>query len=361
MWIRELYYDWTPNFYILFIAPPAISTKSTALSVGRDLLAELGTIHFGPDSLTWQALIKAVGEAREDVLIDGEFHPMSCLTFYSSEMGSLIDLGDAKMMTVLTDLWDGKMGAWVRETRTQGSLSAVNPWINIMAASTPAWLSENMPRRMIGGGFMSRCIVVFSDGKRRLIAYPSREKSLIDHSKIRDELIKGLEDIAAMKGEFKLTDEAYDWGTKWYNEHWTEVMSKIPANDPIAGYLGRKQTHIHKLAMVISASRRDDLTIHAEDLASAEALLTALESDTGRAMRIVQTTESMEAANEMIEYVSKRGRVIKAALYSHYMNRMTYKEFSELLDSAIQAGLLTLRIEGRTEWVEVRKPTGTSS
>ena len=45
------------------------------------------------------------------------------------------------------------------------------------------------------------------------------------------------------------------------------------------GYLARKQTHIHKLAMVLAASRRDELLIDEEDLALAAKMMTDLEQD----------------------------------------------------------------------------------
>ena len=359
VWIHELYYDWTPNFYIVFIAPPGISTKSTALSIGQELLSQLGTIHFGPDSLTWQALVDAVSNAREDVLIAGKPVPMSCLTFFSSEMGSLIDLNDPKMMIVLTDLWDGKNGSWVRATRTSGSLVAVNPWLNMLMATTPAWLSENMPRSMINGGFVSRCVMVMSSSKRRYVPYPSREALPEDHARLKEELIRGLQEISMLKGEFKLTDEAYEWGSRWYEEHWQTFTKSVSPNDPIASYYARKQTHMHKLAMVLSASESGRMVIEARHLQAADAILSSIEQDAGRAIKIVQTTETMETGKEMIDLIHARGRILKSTLYRAFMHKHTYREFNELLNSVVQSGHAVISVEGRQELVVAHKPQDT--
>ena len=44
-----------------------------------------------------------------------------------------------------------------------------------------------------------------------------------------------------------------------------------------SGYISRKQTHIHKLAIVLAAAQRDKLIIEESDLREADALLTTIE------------------------------------------------------------------------------------
>ena len=58
VWRDELLYKWTPNFYIIFVGPPGIVTKSTTLNIGYSLLRKVPGIHFGPDSMTWHGLAK---------------------------------------------------------------------------------------------------------------------------------------------------------------------------------------------------------------------------------------------------------------------------------------------------------------
>src|SRR5690606_40860563 len=51
------------------------------------------------------------------------------------------------------------------------------------------------------------------------------------------------------------------------------------ASDRYSGYLARKQTHIHKLAIVLAAAQRNELEIRPEDLMTAERIMTSLEHD----------------------------------------------------------------------------------
>ena len=58
-------FKWTPNFYILLVAPPGIVSKSTTVDIGMDILAQVTGVKFGPDVVTWQSLIKSLAESGE--------------------------------------------------------------------------------------------------------------------------------------------------------------------------------------------------------------------------------------------------------------------------------------------------------
>ena len=69
--------------YIIFVAPAGIVSKSTTANIGMDLLRQVEGIKFGPDAVTWQALVNELQEAKELFLLaDGgeTYHIMSALT-----------------------------------------------------------------------------------------------------------------------------------------------------------------------------------------------------------------------------------------------------------------------------------------
>lgn len=353
------YFTWSPNFYIIFVAKPGIATKSTSINNGAKLLREVPGIKFGPDAITWQALISSLAESKELVpLPDGSFEAMSCLTFTSSEFGSLVDLQDRQMVNILVDLWDGKDGGWKKATKTQGNDTIDNPWLNIMAATTPSWLSDNLPRQMMGGGFTSRCIFVFAEKKRSLVAYPSRLVTPGEFSKLQDDLVHDLEQISLLHGEVHLTEEAFQFGEIWYQDHYRKVLAGI---EDASGYMARKQAHMHKLAIVLSASSREDLIITDKELAVADKILEALEADMGRVFQLIQTTEPMEKVSRLIEIVRGLKSVNKAELYrTHFINSLSWDEFATALRSAINAGHVVEVVRGQSMFIEVPgKPVGT--
>jgi hypothetical protein len=175
------------------------------------LLRELEDINFGPDSGTWQAIGKSLMEAQElfpvSASLEGEMEEMSCITCAPGELGTFLDFQDRKLIDTLTSLWDGQRGVFEHRTATAGIITINNPWINIISATTPAWLRRNVPEEAIGAGFASRVVFIFGDKKKQLIAYPGFLSNPEKLDKLRNDLIYDLREIAKMLGEMHLTPE----------------------------------------------------------------------------------------------------------------------------------------------------------
>jgi len=372
--MKELHYSWSPNFYIIFVAKPGILTKSTAISIGGMLLRKIKGIKFGPDAMTWQALIEEMSSSVDLIKMpDGTDLPMSCLTFTSSELGSLVDFNDRQMITVLVDLWDGREDSWKKVTKSVGSNKIYGPWINIMAATTPSWLSDNLPKTMVGGGFTSRCIFIFGSKKRQLIAYPSRQVHDMDaFRRMEDNLVHDLEVISLLKGDVTLTNDAYVWGEQWYDRHYQSSLKNV---DDVGGFMARKQAHLHKVATVLSAAKRDDLVIDVGELKVADILLTAVERDLHAVFQSLQTSDGMDRVARLIEIVEVLGSISKQELYRKYfISQVDIRVFDTYVASAIHAGYIrekalngTIIIEwagpaaGQTPSGSPSTPPGTSS
>lgn len=352
VYIDQEYFRWTPNFYIIFVAPSGVATKSTTMSIGMSLLRENPAIKFGPNVITWQALITALANAREEVELGepGNFEAMSCLTFAASELGTLLDPHDRAMTDVLTDLWDGRQEAWRKVTKMSGDDTIANPWLNIIAGTTPSWISENMPRSVIGGGFTSRCVFVYAERKRRLVAYPKFEiqrQTKSDFAAERAALLHDLEMIAALKGEYHLAPEAIELGEEWYSRI-NDPQGRDAHLSQFDGYLSRKQGHVHKLAMVLAASRRDELFIGRQDLQDAITITEALETDMPKVFSLIDVTPSQMVAERLIRFVETRGPagVPRSTVARMFFRTLGAREMDEALNSAIRAGYI--RIEERT-------------
>lgn len=340
VWIDMKYFQWTPCFYVILVAPPGIISKSTTVNVGINLLREVPGIHFGPDVVTWQALVESMGQSTESAYEEATdtYHPMSAITICSDEFGTFLDPDDRAMVDALVSLWDGKKGTFTKVTKASGSDSVQNPWLNIIACTTPGWLKDNFPESMVGGGFTSRCVFVFADRKRQLVAYPGLSVPS-DFDQVRADLIHDLECISQMIGEFRLSPEAVKWGTEWYSSHWDNIPEHLN-NERFGGYLARKQTHIHKLALVLSASRSSSLIIEREILEISSEMITALEADMPRVFENIGQSESAKGVSELVYIVLSKRVISQTDLYRLMFRTMKAKEFQEALTSAMLAGFL---------------------
>lgn len=337
VWISQFEFAWYPNFYIILVAPPGVVAKSTTADIATRLLRQVPGVKFGPDITSWPSLIEAFAESTEAFDIDQEWHVMSPLTLVSSELGNLVDPNDRKLINVLIDLWDGKTGKINKRTKNAGQNEIENPWINIIACTTPTWIAENVQEHMLGGGFISRCIFVFADRKRKHVPYLD-EVVPENIKQIRQHLVEDLCKISTLAGEYKITEDARRWGRCWYEQHSSATHSHLE-KDRFGGYLARKQTHIHKLAMVLAAATRDELVITAEDLFTAHSMVTDLEDDLAKAFSQVGQTETALYTKKLIAFVAQKRLVPYAEALRHVQAHFPrLREFEEILDGCVKAG-----------------------
>jgi hypothetical protein len=338
VWIDMGYFKWHPNFFIFFVAPPGIVAKSTTAGIGLDILADLPFINIGPSATSWQALVKKLSEIQEEIAYpDGTFQAQSAITIIASELGTFLDPRDRGMIDALVSLWDGKEGPWVKMTKKDGEEVVINPFINIIGCTTPSWIAENMTEYFAGGGFASRTVFVYAEKKRRLVAHPMLHMPE-DSGTYRQKLVEDLEDISSLLGPLTLTKDAIDWGENWYYEHFEVDEHKHISHERFSGYLARKQTHLYKLAIIISASEGSKLDITAEHFQKAYDETTRLEHDMPKVYGSAQREKSALMASELLDYIKSNGAVGKEELYRKYFKVMSHDTFETIVDSMVKGG-----------------------
>lgn len=341
VWIDQRYFQWTPNFYIILVGPAGIATKSTTMRNGLELLKEVPGVKMGPQSMTWQGLSIALEEAFTLVPRGEEMLPMSCITCDVSELGTFLKPSDQMMIDFLTDMWDGQLTKWEHKIKTAKGAMVENPWLNIIGCTTPSWLKKNVPEEMIGGGLVSRVIFVYGDTKRHYVSYPAE---VIDDEIFRtakEMLIEDLQQIGGLVGEYVLSADAIEWGTRWYEQHWQNRPEHM-ASDRFEGYIGRKQTHMHKLAIVLAAASSDRLRIERKHLEMANDMLAGIEKDMVKVFELIGASAESQKMDAVLNFVRIYKRIDKRALWRLCMRVMSNKEFSEASTAAVDAGLLTI-------------------
>jgi hypothetical protein len=340
VWIDQAYFQWYPNLYVILVAPPGIVSKSTTADVGMSLLREVPGIKFGPSVVTWQALVKGFAEACESFQYKDGFVPMSPMTVVSSEFGNLLNPKDKDMVDMLVNLWDGK--PFTKATKMSGTDEVINPWINLVACTTPEWIAGSFPEYMVGGGFTSRCLFVYADQKEKYVAYPALHVPK-DLAQRGADLVHDLEHISVnICGEYHIEPDAIEWGTEWYHRHYHNDAKHL---DPVrfGGYIARKQTQSHKVAMVLAASQRDDLVITRNDLETAVSMITDLEPDMGRVFEKIGMKEDAVQLDRLVQMVAKRGEVPYTEVYRWMQRYFPHKtDLEDVIATAVQAGYFYL-------------------
>lgn len=346
VWIDQDQFVWTPSLYIIYVGPPGVITKSTTTDLGMNLLREIPGIKFGPNNITWQALAGAFAGACESFIwpiASGDQHPMSPITLVSRELGSLLNPKDGDLVNLFIELYDGAK-VYQKVTKMSGNDTIEAPWINLLGATTPSWIAENVPKSALGGGLISRCIFLYGDEKEKMVPYPKEViKDKRAHDIVKKALIHDLEHISLnLCGPYEMTKEAIKWGSEWYRALWTDAKQHY-SDDKVMGYIARKQTHMHKVAMVLAASTKDDLTLTAEDLQLADQMLADIESSLDKVFAQIGRSEQSVQAEKFIGLIKKNGKVKYEEAYrvvhTHFPD---FRDFEGVLNGAVRSGQIEL-------------------
>jgi len=362
VWIDMKKFQWTPNFYVILVGPPGVAAKSTSISMGMRLLSKVPGVKFGPESMTWQALAKDLEDAIEHVDYirpDGtkDLAKMSCLTIEITELGTFLRLDDDQLMSFLIRMWEGQRDTFRHKTKASGNVEVDNPWLNIIGATTPAWLKDNFPEAMIGGGLTSRVVFVYGDKKRMLIPYPDEVIPPKEEAKLREDLVADLVEISKLAGPYQLSPFAREWGRAWYSDHNNpDLRPPHLASDRYGGYLARKQTHLHKFAIVLAAAKRNQLLIEEDDLREADSIITDNEKDMLKVFQSIGVVTQSKHVQEIVSIVHFNGFMTSKQLWSKSMNYMTLKEFEDAVKAAIHGGLLNVANMGGMSGVVCPSP-----
>lgn len=343
VWLDMAYFKWTPCFYIVLVAPPGIVSKSTTAAISMDLLRRVPGINFGPQVVTWPALVTAFAEANESFEYAGEWHAQCALTLESSEFGNLVNPQDREMIDLLVSLWDSKQGGFKKVTKSSGVDIVENPWINLIACTTPAWIAGNFPEYVIGGGFTSRCLFIYGEKKDRLVPYPhlAVPKGM---KAAGDALVADLERISQICGPYEMSPEAIEWGKIWYETHYAALPVHLE-DERFSGYLARKQTHIHKLALVLAASARDERVVTMEDLITSNQMVTDLEADMPEVFSKIGRTNQSVQAERFVKFIARRKVVAYAEAYQYvHLHFPKAMDFEQMLKGCLDAKLLKMEV-----------------
>jgi hypothetical protein len=133
--------------------------------------------------------------------------------------------------------------------------------------------------------------------------------------------------------------DAILWGEKWYEDHYNNKPLHLD-NDRFGGYIARKQTHIHKLAMILSVSQRSTLTITQHDLEEANRFISSIEADMPKVFDRIGVGQFARGQSEILSVMQTYKQVLQDELFRMLYRKLSGDEFQAALVSAEQAGYI---------------------
>jgi hypothetical protein len=321
-WSRELLggYEIYPNLYLVLVGSPAVVRKSTTIGFSETLLVDHAksgdeSIAFAGDVTSHSKLLQALSDS-----------PDGAVTVVSSEFSSLIQATPEAMYEILTDIFDNKPKVdW--STWAHGDKSIESPSVNLLAATTPAWISKQPPEYFVGGGFASRILFLYEEEPRqREIFYDHLDKGKLKSLEIS--LTSDLNLIANVSGEFGFDTKE----TKEYIRGWYKDQDSYSSDSRLQGYYGRKHVHALKTATLLSLSERSDRKITKAHFDKSIEMLNYIERKMSRAFSTLGQNPFAILMEDILEYVEANGsRTLTDIAGRFYQQGMTLDQLKSAL------------------------------
>jgi hypothetical protein len=266
------------------------------------------------EAITKEALIRvmkgAITNYQDPTTGTVKFHcAVSC---FSEELSVFLGQNNISFLSSLTDWYDSK-DKWTYETKGSGTDQLQGLCFNLLGATAPDWLQSMLPQEAVGGGFTSRVMFIVEERKGKTVP----KYILSDKEKqIKIGLERDLERISQLCGEFNFDDEGEEAYTTWYSEQDKKLATgELPvADERFAGYCERRSTHVRKLAMVLSASRGDDLVIKKEDFDRAVGIIRSAELKMYKTFGGLGTAQYGQVTEKVLQFIKQRVIVTRSGL-----------------------------------------------
>jgi len=233
------------------------------------------------------------------------------------------------MYDLLTDLYDGKV-RYEYGTRAHGYEVVENPCVNMLGATTPEWISNQMPPYVIGGGFASRTLFIFENKVRKRQLYYDIQWA--QYERLENDLVHDLAWIRDLKGDFRIeSEETKDWAEQWYQKSADAEVTE----EKMEGYFNRKHVHLHKTAMLLSLAERDDLVLTKGHFEGALELLKGIEKQLPRVFSAVGKNPYAAEIESVLEYIQDNGPLEKRRLVARFYHNLTGESLKEILSALI--------------------------
>ncbi|MEE4292207.1 MAG: DUF3987 domain-containing protein [Cycloclasticus sp.] len=329
---RNAYYAWAdtilvPNLFMLVVAPPGIVKKSTQLNKGLRLFKDIEKFVTDPymlalrlpktrkGAITPEALhSELVPEHRIVKRANGTAHRIntgSTLNLVISELTTLLDKKkyNVGLIDKLTSLFDSSDIGEDKTTKTEGVVELRDIYVTLAGATTPEAMKASFPEEALGGGFLSRAVIVYASAPTRIYSVPPKYELIPDN----DELARRLAWIIDnARGEYKLTREAFEAHDSWYRT-WAREFTDMTEREQ--NLYARYDILVLKIALILRAQRYElgnDVTIG--DYRMAHKLLDATMGKSKGLLGFIHGSVDTENEDEIVRRIQSKNNRDHAGL-----------------------------------------------
>ena len=332
-----------PNLYVILVGPPGLK-KGSAMNISKNFVQLNTGVKFAPKDTSgrYQGIIAAMEDTDVDNKLKEELHmEMSfadlgnlntdiearedkhSMFVASSEWATFIGINNHSFLNFLIEVWDGED----YEYRLKKERFVIKePLMGMIGCTTSTGIATCIPEEAMGHGFMSRLILVYSSRPYKRVDWPPPLPSELE--KEIGEVYKNIH--KNLTGPFIITPEVKE---QFSIENGKEV--KID-DHRFMYYLERRQTHLFKLTMCLTAARQSK-QIEIQDIIDANALLSLTELNMPMALGEYGMSPRAVAAQRVIEFLQQVKEPVNSVTLMAYMIRdlPSKNEYFQLMEDLV--------------------------
>lgn len=327
-------WDCFPNMYLMLVADAGVINKSTTIGFVTELLNNLSPpLTRIPQEITVPIVLESLKTS-----------PDSSGYLVISEFGTIMEKAGNGMYTKLVDLFDNVKIA-DEHTFARGKNTVEKPSLNLIGATTPDYISDNIPKAVIQGGFGSRVIWLHETKPREIRLFYNKVQKR-EETEVKDDLLHDLLHISSLEGEFEIDDDAVDYLEAWNKNNYIVAEG---ANRAIKGFFARRTTYILKLAMLIRISYTDDLRITKLDFELAVDAMKFIEEKVRNTFKAIGQNKFALTLDDMRKYVLANNGTDLYEMRRVFQADAEPFKFQELLDGLVSMRYIKIEpIDGKT-------------
>jgi hypothetical protein len=321
------------NLYAILVANSGVTRKSAAVGVARNIATQL----IADDPLLEVIEGKTTAEKLERMLHERTTATGSAgVAIAISELATFLgtERYNATIPVLLTDLYDCPSERRSGGTIARGSVKQSNIFVNLLSASTPAWLFRSVNPSVVEGGFTSRCIFVCAEEPKRRIAWGSSNSGgdtgpLLHRLRVIREQGRNYRTIT-------INERALSRFRSWYSR-------RKPSLDGFrSSFESREDAHILRLAAFLCIND-GTWVIQVTHLAAAIKIIADVKFNAGKLFQGTNSrTKFILGVERLSDALVAAGLtpITRSQLYLRCRSHLDNLEFSALIDVMAELGVI---------------------
>jgi len=305
LWLDMGKYNLQPNLYIMFVGPPGIR-KSTAKNVARDILAAIQKIPIIPSSITKEALVKDLSDAKSRHHMVYKWNDLprhyTKAAILSDEFINLVSHGGDPLgyLQLLTEIYNPTPN-FETTTISRGKTEMPFPYITLLGCITPELTANLINQGALSGGFSRRTLYIYANKNGKPVPRPVLTEA---QREAKEALIIRGRTIQNLNGPFNFTDAGMSTYVSWYNENFYGLQNA--PTQAIANFLQSKADQVLKVAMLLQISEHNELILDTAPLQAAIRMVDAAQAHINAVFSAVGRNPQAATLAGIIAYIDQK-------------------------------------------------------